>query len=348
MRQARNLAGWGLFGPAFIGIGLFLIAPFVLSIVLSFTNQRFVSPTPTEFIGTANYQRLLGVTMITVDPIPGTETNAVPEYPRTREIIRSRPDLKGYFEWFRFEIGLTRYVALATDPVFLKSLLNNFYFSILVVPIQCGLALALALLVNQRFGGTRVFRAIFFAPVVTSMAVISVVWIFLYNPDIGLINRLIQSLTFGQLGYVNWLGDVSTAMIAILIMSVWQGVGFQMVLYLAGLQSISPQLYEAASIDGANAWQKFWNVTLPGLRNTTAFVVITTAISSFRLFTQVDVMTQGGPRDNATSTVIFHAIRVGFQGQDLGYASAISVIFFLIVVALTFALRRVLVPRTET
>jgi multiple sugar transport system permease protein len=346
MRQHSQLSAWRLFGPALVGITVFLFAPFVLSIVLSLTNQRFVSPNPTEFIGVANYQRLLSVTMITLDPLPSSEEGAEPEFPRSRDVIRSRPELKGYFEWFKVDLGGRRYVALATDPVFMRSLLNNFYFSIMVVPIQCGIALGLALLVNQRFGGTRIFRTIFFAPVVTSMAVIAVVWIFLYNPDIGLINRMLQWLSFGQLGHTDWLGDTSTAMIAILIMSVWQGVGFQMVLFLAGLQGIPTVLYEAASIDGASGWDKFRHVTWPGLRNTTAFVVITTAIASFRLFTQVDVMTQGGPRDNATSTVIFHAIRVGFDGGDLGYASAISVVFFVIVVTLTFALRRALPPHT--
>jgi multiple sugar transport system permease protein len=341
MQRRLNLPAWGLFGPALVGITLFLFAPFILSIVLSLTNQRFVSPNPTEFVGAANYQRLLSVTMITLDPLPGAE-GAEPEFPRSRDVIRSRPDLKGYFHWFTVDAFGKRHVALATDPVFVRSLINNFYFSILVVPIQCAIALALALLVNQRFGGTRIFRTIYFAPVVTSMAVISVVWIFLYNPDIGLINRLLQWLSFGVAGHTDWLGDPDTALNAILIMSIWQGVGFQMILFLAGLQGIPTVLYEAASIDGASAWQRFRHVTWPGLANTTAFVVITTAIASFRLFTQVDVMTQGGPRDNATSTVIFHAIRVGFGGGDLGYASAISVVFFVIVVALTFGLRRAL------
>lgn len=345
MRRYNQLSAWGLFGPALAGITLFLFLPFILSIVLSVTNQRFVSPNPTEFVGMANYQRLLSVSVLTLDPLPA-EAGVEPDFPRSRDVIRARPELKGYFEWFKVDLGGRRYVALATDPVFMRSLLNNFYFSLLVVPLQCGIALGLALLVNQRLGGTRVFRAIFFAPVVTSMAVIAVVWIFLYNPDIGLINRMLQWLSFGVLGHTDWLGDPDTAMTAILIMSIWQGVGFQMVLFLAGLQGIPTALYEAASIDGASGWDKFRHVTLPGLRNTTAFVVITTVISSFRLFTQVDVMTQGGPRDNATSTVIFHAIRVGFDSGDLGYASAISVVFFLIVVALTFGLRRALPPNT--
>ena len=327
--------------PAGLGIVVFVLLPFVISIYFSMTDQRFGSPKAPDFVGAANYERLLSIAPIVLDPLPG-EAGEPLTFPRSRDIIKSTPSLKGYTEWFTFDVGEKRVAVLATDPIFMQSLLNNFWFSIAVVPIQCGLALGLAILVNHGFSGSQVFRTIFFSPVVTSMAVISVLWIFLYNPDVGLINRLISWISFGHIAPVNWLGEKSTAMPAILIMSVWQGVGFQMVLFIAGLQGIPRPLYEAASIAGANGFQQFWHVTLPGLRNTTAFVIITTTISSFRLFTQVDVMTQGGPIDHATSTVVFHAIRVGFKGLALGYASAISVVFFLIVVAVTFGIRRLL------
>lgn len=343
MRHFGHLRGWMLFAPALVGIGLFVILPFLSSTLFSLTNQRFVSPEPAVFVGANNYSQLLSLDWLVLDPVVGS-TDGVPAFPRSRTVISDTPALKGYSEWFKVDFGGRRLVVLATDPVFWRSLFNNFYFSIMVVPIQCGLALGLALLVNQKMKGTKAFRAIFFSPVVTSMAVISVVWIFLYNPDVGLINRLLNWVTLGSFGNPNWLGDKTLAMPSILIMSVWQGVGFQMVLFLAGLQGIPSILYEAASIDGAGPVRRFRDITLPGLRNTTAFVVITTTISSFRLFTQVDVMTQGGPIDNATSTVVFHAIRVGFRGQNLGYASAISVVFFLIVVAITFGLRRALRP----
>jgi multiple sugar transport system permease protein len=266
-------------------------------------------------------------------------------YPRVRSVIRDHPPLVGFSEWFSFDVLGKRISVLATDPVFWRSLINNFYFSIMVVPIQCGIALILALLVQQRMRGSQIFRTIFFSPVVSSIAVIAVVWIFLYNPDYGLFNRVLNWLSWGLFGNPNWLGEKNLAMPAILIMSVWQGAGFQMVLFLAGLQNIPVALYEAAEIDGADRWQRFRFVTLPGLRNAMTFVIITTTISSFRLFTQVDVMTQGGPIDNATSTVVFHAIRVGFKGLSLGYASAISFVFFLIVVSITFGLRRLLSGR---
>jgi multiple sugar transport system permease protein len=176
------------------------------------------------------------------------------------------------------------------------------------------------------------------------MAVISIVWTFLYNPGEGLINRILEIVTFGQVSNIPWLSSTNTALLAIIILSVWQSVGFQMVIYLAGLQGISSALYEAAQIDGANLWQRFRFVTFPQLRNTHIFVVISTTILAFRLFTQVDIMTQGGP-ENATMTIIFHAINQGFRHQRIGYGSAITVVFFLIV--LIIALIQRLLLKTE-
>jgi multiple sugar transport system permease protein len=196
----------------------------------------------------------------------------------------------------------------------------------------------LALLVNQQLRGRNFFRTIYFSPVVTSMVVISIVWTFLYDKDNGLINQFLQ--LFG-LPNVNWLGDPLTAMPAIIIMSVWQGVGFQMVLFLAGLQGIPEFLYEAASIDGANGWQKFRNITVPGLRNVTVFIIITITIAAFQLFTQVFVMTNGGPND-ATTTVVFHMVRKGFREQDIAVASAIGVLFFLFILGISLFQRYIL------
>jgi multiple sugar transport system permease protein len=140
---------------------------------------------------------------------------------------------------------------------------------------------------------------------------------------------------------VDWLGDPNIAMWAIILMSVWQGVGFQMVLFLAGLQGIPDYLYEAASIDGANPWQKFIHVTIPGLRNVAVFIIVTITIAAFQLFTQVFVMTNGGPNE-ATSTVTFQMVQKGFREQDIAYASAIAVIFFLIILVISLIQRRVL------
>ena len=227
---------------------------------------------------------------------------------------------------------------LASDPTFLRSVLNVILFAIVVIPLQMGLGLLLALLVNQQLRGRNFFRTIYFSPVVTSMVVISIVWTFLYDKDNGLINQFLQ--IFG-LPNVNWLGDPATAMPAVIIMSVWQGVGFQMVLFLAGLQGIPDFLYEAAGIDGANGWQKFRSITVPGLRGVTVFIIITITIAAFQLFTQVFVMTNGGPND-ATTTVVFHMVRTGFREQDIAGAAAIGVLFFLFILAISLLQRRIL------
>lgn len=240
-----------------------------------------------------------------------------------------------------FELGGTHYAMIAKDPLFWQGLMNNFYFALVVVPIQTGLALLLAILVNQKLPFKNVFRTIYFSPVVTAMVIIAVVWKFLYNPDFGLINEMIQFVTFGQVDGYEWLRSPDMAMPAIMIMSIWQGVGFQMIIFLAGLQDIPESLYEASSIDGASIWQKFRFITLPMLRNTMIFVVLTTTILSFRLFDQVNVMTPDGGPEESTATMIWYAIRRGWTQNEVGYASAISVVFVGIVLIVSLIQRSV-------
>lgn len=338
-------------GPAFLLMLVFLIAPFFAGIWYSFTDQRMISPLPTQFVGLRNYTRMLKLSVLPLDPLidpqtgqPQRDANGNLEYPRSREFTRDEqkyPQYAGLTEWFNIDIGSKRYVILAGDPSFFRSLKNNIFFSLVVIPLQTSIGLLLALLVNQNLKGRNFFRTMFFAPVVTSMVVVSIVWRFLYDVNNGMINVFLQKLTFGAYHPLNWLGDPSVAMWAIIIMSVWQGAGMQMMLFLAGLQGIPGSLYEAASIDGANAWDKFWHVTLPGLRNTTIFIVVTITIAAFQLFTQVFVMTNGGPND-ATTTVTFMMVRVGWREQNIAYASAIAVTFFLIILAINLVQRRVL------
>ena len=235
-------------------------------------------------------------------------------------------------------IGLRNYVRLVDDEAFIRGLLNNFYFVLVVVPIQTALALFLAILINQKIKGVNTYRTVYFSPVVTSMVVVAVIWTFLYNPA-GMINSFIRILSFGTLGPYSWLQDTKLVFPAIMLLSIWQGVGFQMVIYLAGLQEIPTDLYEAADVDGANKWQQFTNITWPMLRNTTIFVVITTTILAFKLFDQVKVMTNGGPQ-NASMTTIVYAIEQGWGQLKVGYASAISVIFFIIVLVISLLQRR--------
>jgi multiple sugar transport system permease protein len=237
-------------------------------------------------------------------------------------------------------IGLRNFVRMFGDEAFVRGLLNNFYFVIVVMPVQTALALFLAILINQKLRGMNFYRTIYFAPVVTSMVVVAIVWTFLYN-QAGLINSLFSAISFGALGPFDWLRNTKLVFPAIMVLSIWQGAGFQMVIYLAGLQEIPTDLYEAADVDGANKIQQFFYVTLPQLRNTTIFVVLATTILAFKLFDQVKVMTNGGPQ-NASMTTMVYVIEQGWGQLKVGYASAVSVIFFMIVLFVSLLQRRFL------
>ncbi len=231
-------------------------------------------------------------------------------------------------------IWLDNFARLFSDPLFWKSLRNTTIFALVVVPVQAGLALGLALLVNVRIKGVNLFRTVYFVPVVTSIVVISVLWQFMYQPD-GLINSMLAKV--GIQG-PDWLGNPNTALFSIIVLSIWQAVGFHMVIWLSGLQTIPLEQYEAAAIDGASRRQQFIHVTWPGLRQTRTFILVTITIAAFGLFTQIQVMTQGGPLDS-TSTIVFQAFRTGYAQQQTGYASAISMVFFALVLAISLIQR---------
>jgi multiple sugar transport system permease protein len=234
-------------------------------------------------------------------------------------------------------VGFDNFVTLFSDSLFWTSLRNTLYFAVIVVPVQAGLALALALLVNAKLRGTNFFRTIYFLPVVTSIVVVSLLWRFIYQPD-GLLNHLIEAVTFGHFHGTDWLGNPSTAMPAVILMSIWQAVGFHMIIWLSGLQTIPGELYEAAALDGASGWQLFRHITWPSLYATRTFILITITIAAFSLFSQIKVMTDGGPLD-ATSTVVFMAVRTGYEQQSTGYAAAISLVFFVLVLAVSMVQR---------
>lgn len=247
-------------------------------------------------------------------------------------------------------VGLQQYGRILTDPSFLRALWNNALFAAVVVPLQTALALGLALLVNQPLKGVAAFRTVFFLPVVFPMALVAVVWQLLYAPatqeGMGMIPAFLETASFGLWDpSLEILRDPRTALAALIALSIWQGVGFQMVILLAGLQSIPASLYEAASIDHAGAWARFRHVTLPQLRPTLIFVALVTTILAFRLFDQVQILTQGGPHD-ATTTVMFEAYDAAYVKGQVGRASAMTVVFFLIVLGLVL-LQRKLVGKSE-
>lgn len=240
-------------------------------------------------------------------------------------------------------VGLRNYLRLWDDDSFWAALRNNFYFVAVVVPLQSGFALLLAVLVNRRMAGSRLFRSVYFLPVATTMAVVAVIWSLMYSADHGVINRMLQLLSLGQVGPQDWLRDPDLVLPAVMLLSVWQGVGFQMLVFLAGLQSIPPDLYEAAKLDGASPWKQFRYVTLPMLKNTTIFVMVTTTIYAFQLYTQVQIIANSGsaaPIDHFR-TVVMLMVHEGFRNGKIGYASALSVVFFLIVLGIS-VLQRVL------
>lgn len=230
-------------------------------------------------------------------------------------------------------VGLRNYVRLFDDDSFYAALRNNFFFVIVVAPLQSAFALLLALLVNKQVRGIKFFRTVYFMPVATTMAVVAVIWSLMYSPDQGLVNRLLGFMSFGLIGPQDWLRDPALVLPAVMLLSIWQGVGFQMLVFLAGLQAIPTDLYEAAMLDGASRRQQFFYITLPMLRNTTIFVLITTTIYAFQLFTQVQIIANSGsvaPVDSFR-TVVMLMVQEGFRNGKIGYASALSVIFFLIV-----------------
>ena len=236
-------------------------------------------------------------------------------------------------------IGFENYHKLITDSDFWISLKNTFYFTIVVVPVQCTLALALAMLVSKKFKGVSVFRTMYFSPQLTSMVVIAVLWTVLYNsnPNTGLINALLVNL---GLEPINFLTNERTAMNSIIFMSAWQGAGYQMMIFLAGLQGIPRDQYEAASVDGATPWQQFLFVTIPNLKGTIKYVIMITMIQAMKLFTQPYVMTQGGPR-NSTKTMVYYIYTQGFQKGNFGYACSVAAVFFVIVVAMSLILQKI-------
>jgi multiple sugar transport system permease protein len=235
-------------------------------------------------------------------------------------------------------VGLANYASILEDERFWRAAWNTARFALVTVPAQSALALLLAVLVNSGLPGRNLFRGVYFLPTVLSMAVVSVIWAGLLRAPQGVLNALVGALSGGALGPYDWLGDETLAMPTIIVLSVWQGVGFQMVIYLAGLQSINAELYEAARIDGASRFQQFLHITLPSLRNTHVFVVLATTVLAFKLFGQVDVLTQGGPLDS-TNTLVRYLFNSGFREHRVGYASAASVLFFLLVLGITLVQR---------
>lgn len=229
-------------------------------------------------------------------------------------------------------VGFANYEQLLADPLFWRALRNTAYFALIGGPISVAVSLAAALAVHAKL--TRLaplFRTLFFLPVVTTLVAVAIVWRYLYHPRVGLVNQMLGALGVPP---IDWLGDPAWAMPALILLAVWKGFGFNMVIFVAGLQAIPERLYEAARLDGANAWQQLRFVTLPQLAPTAFFVAVMTMIGSLQLFAEPYVMTQGGP-SHATLSVVLLMFQEGFRHWNLGYAAAIAFVLFALLLAAT-------------
>jgi len=273
-RKVQALWAYAFLSLSLVGLLVFWILPIVAAFGLGFFRWTLLSPP--EFIGWANFQRLLG------------------------------------------------------DRYFWNALKNTLYYVAGVMP-GIGISLLLAMLLNQKLRFTTVYRTLYYMPTITMWSAIALVWIWLYSPQYGLINWMLSRI--GVHGPA-WLSDPQWAMPAQIFTSWWKGAGYNMVIFLAGLQGIPHVYYEAAAIDGASAWHKFRHVTLPLLTPTIYFVTIMTFIGSFGVFTQIYIMTEGGP-GQATTTIMYYIFNTAFKYFEIGYADVLAIAFFLIVFAFT-------------
>lgn len=229
-------------------------------------------------------------------------------------------------------VGFDNYIQLFEDSTTYQALLNTFIYTIVIVPLITFFALLLALLVNVKLKGITILRTIAFSPQILSMTVVAVSFAFIFSSSsTGMLNSLLKVM---HIPAQTWLKDPKLALSVIIVMTLWQAIGLNMIYYMSGIQFIPTELYEAADIDGCTVWQKFINITIPLLRNTTIFVLISNTIFSLRLFTQVYVLTNGGPM-NSTTSLVYLIYDAGFTGTRIGYASALSVVFFILVLIIS-------------
>lgn len=230
-------------------------------------------------------------------------------------------------------VGLQNFIDLLDDDTFKASFVNTIVYTVGTVPLTLICSLGLAVLLNQKVKCRNFFRTVSFFPYVASLVAVAAVWNMIFSPSMGPVNQLLASL--GVENLPRWAAGKETAMITVILFSVWKNMGYYMVIYLAGLQGTNLELNEAAELDGANKWQIFWNVVLPQLRPTTFFVVIMLTISSFKVYDQMYMITQGGP-GNATMTLVYDIYNVAFVNTPrYGYASAISMVLFVLVLIVT-------------
>lgn len=229
-------------------------------------------------------------------------------------------------------VGLKNYIDMFKDDYFIVSVKNNFLYTLVTVPVTLILSTLLAVALNTGIKGSNLFKTMYFFPYITSMVAVGIIWTLLFNPNVGPINNVLRAI--GIANPPKWLLSTKSALWAVMIVAIWKGVGYYMVMILAGLQGIPKQLYEAAEVDGAGPVRKFFSITLPLLSPTTFMVTILSIISSFQVFDLIQIMTEGGP-GRATNVLVYRIYQEGFQYMHYGYASAMAYFLFAVILVVT-------------
>lgn len=330
--EGEAVDGFLFLTPNLLGFVIFFAGPLLLSLVMSFYHWDVLSPKPPEFIGLGNYVEIFSLSFrFLAEP--------------TQALSELMDPIK-YAELTRFPLFGRWLLVGAQDPLFWKALGNTLAFALMSVPASVALALVLANVLNSDIPGMKFFRVVFFIPSIAAIVGVAMIWKWLYHGIVGFINHglaqaaALLNAVFGAglvFENVNWLSNPNTALFAIAVMAVWQTVGFNTVLYLAGLQNIPKSIYEAGTMDGAGPVTRFFKLTLPLLGPTTFFVVATSVIQALQLFEQVYIATSNPQTvNNATLTVVFYLYQNGFMRFRQGYASATAWALFLIIFAVTF------------
>ena len=335
-------AGWGFLIPFMILYLLFVLYPVVQAVWMGFYERDLLTIDRREWVGLANYRRMFwgnGLTWQLGTMWPWRLAGLMLFVPAFVSYRRGNLSMR-LLAFVGISLTLLFAVVMGihpgsegrwSDSQFWPSFGNTLVFVIFSTPVIVGVGLVLAIALNQPGRIVSVLRTLFFAPYVLSVAVLTLIWAFLLNPQLGLIGELWEAVGFDR---VAWLNNPDLAMPAIIVVTLWWTVGFNIVLFLAGLQDIDRSQYEAASLDGANNWQTFRFITVPGLRRTTLLVVVLQVIASFQIFGQVFILTRGGP-NGATRVSIQHIYESAFRDAELGYASAMSVFLFLVMVGIS-------------
>lgn len=232
--------------------------------------------------------------------------------------------------------GLDNFWKLFDDRAFKAAFWNTIIYTVFSVPLTLACALGLAVLLNQKILGRDFFRTAMFFPYVASLVAVAVVWNMLFNPEMGPVNMILYTMGLDPQNMPGWAADRNWAMVTVILFGIWKSMGYYMVIYLAGLQGINAELYEAADLDGATSWQKFCYVTVPQLAPTTFFVSVMLTIQSFKVFDQIFMITQGGP-GTSTLVLVYHIYNEAFISWDLGYSSMVALVLFLLVLVITVA-----------